>query len=180
MRQFLVGLVLLMVGLGVTTKLFHAELVAFGSAFVERFGGPGVAFGFFYPDMVPVPGVHEAFTAFGLLGGMPFWEVVTWAFVGSVSGGTIGFGLGRGLRNTERFRRFLEEGRGRYVHGLIRRYGSVALALCAVSPIPYSIGCWSCGALDYPFWKFLGVSLLRFPRIAFYLWLIEAGFMVAT
>lgn len=176
----LVGLVLLMVGLGVTTKLFQEQLEAFGALFVARFGGPGVAFGFFYPDMVPVPGVHEAFTAFGLIGGMPFWEVVTWAFVGSIAGGTIGFGLGRLLRHTARFRRFMQEGRGRYVHGLMQRYGGWALAAAAVSPIPYSIGCWSCGALDFPMWKFLLISLLRFPRIAFYLKLIELGYVSAT
>ncbi|HJN77164.1 MAG TPA: VTT domain-containing protein [Myxococcota bacterium] len=169
-----------MVALGVTSKLFHAELVSFGEAFVGRFGGLGVAFGFFYPDMIPVPGVHEAFSAFGLLGGMPFWEVVAWAFAGSITGGTIGFFLGRSLRTTERLSRFLQEGRGRYVHGLVQRYGTWALALVAVSPIPYSIGCWSCGALDYPLWKFLAVSLLRIPRIAFYLWLIQMGFLVAT
>lgn len=166
-----------MVALGVAGKFWHAELVALSTAFVTRFGGWGVAFGFFYPDMIPVPGAHEAFSAAGLLGGLPFWEVVAWATLGSVTGGTIGFGLGRSLRNTDRFQRFLTEGRGRYVHELMKRYGTGALALCAVSPIPYSVGCWSCGALDYPLWKFLAVSALRAPRIAFYLWLIEAGLL---
>ncbi len=178
--QFLVGLVLLMVGLGLLGKFFHEDMVRHASWFVEQFGGVGVALGFFVPDLIPVPGAHEAFSAFGLIGGMGFWEVVAWASGGSLLGGSIGFWLGRGLRHTERFQRFLHEGRGRYVYGLMQRHGGVALGLAAVSPIPYSIGCWSCGALDYPFGRFLLISLLRIPRVAFYLWLIEVGFMAGV
>ncbi|MCP4805581.1 MAG: hypothetical protein GY884_09570 [Proteobacteria bacterium] len=171
------GIALLMLALGIGGKLWHEELVALSTTFVDSFGGWGVAFGFFYPDMIPVPGAHEAFSAAGLLGGLPFWAVVAWATLGSVTGGTLGFGLARALRRTERFQRFMTEGRGRYVHTLMQRYGTGALALCALAPVPYSVGCWSCGALDYPLWKFLAVSTLRAPRIAFYLWLIEAGLL---
>ena len=71
--------------------LFHAPLIEFGEWFVERFGGPGIAIGFYVPDAFTVPIPNDAFTAFGLWGGMPFWQVVAWGSLGSLAGGSTGW-----------------------------------------------------------------------------------------
>lgn len=173
-RQMMIGLVVLMVGIGIFGQIFNEQLTWLGQGFVERFGGPGVAACFFIPDAVPVPGTHEFCSGFAVLGGMSFWSVMAWATGGSLSGGTVGYFIGRKLGHTAWFERFMH-GRGRKAWALVKRYGVWALALGAVSPIPYSVCCWSSGALEMRFWVFFSVSLLRIPRIAFYLWLIQTG-----
>ena len=63
---------------------------------------------------------------------------------------------------------------------LVRRYGAYALALTALTPLPYSLGCWACGALKMRFSLFLWVSLLRIPRVAGYLALIYFGLLTVS
>ena len=53
------------------------------------------------------------------------------------------------------------------------RYGVVALGVAALTPLPYSIICWACGATGMRLSIFLTVSLLRIPRVFAYLWFIE-------
>jgi membrane protein YqaA with SNARE-associated domain len=55
-----------------------------------------------------------------------------------------------------------------------------ALILAAVTPIPYSIGCMAAGALHMPYVHFAPSRVLRLPRIAFYLYLIELGVVSVT
>jgi uncharacterized membrane protein YdjX (TVP38/TMEM64 family) len=51
----------------------------------------------------------------------------------------------------------------------------MGVALGAVSPLPYSISAWAAGALGMELRPFVLVSLLRIPRVGFYLWLIQIG-----
>jgi membrane protein YqaA with SNARE-associated domain len=51
---------------------------------------------------------------------------------------------------------------------LIDRYGYWAVALGALTPIPFSITCWSAGMLRLGFGRFLLVALLRVPRFVGY------------
>ena len=152
-------------------------LIRVSGIFVEAVGAPGVFFGFFFPDGFTVPWPNDAFLMFGIQGGLPFWEVAAWASAGSLSGGSVGFVVGRKLKHTGWVRRLMAR-RGAEIHGLVARYGVIALALAAVTPLPYSLGAWACGALDMRFRTFFLVSLLRIPRICLFLWFIQTGFLV--
>ena len=165
---FLIGL------LAIPVTLYRAELMALSRYFVEHVGGPGVAIGFLLPDMIPIPFTQDIFTGMAVLGGMHFGEALAWATAGSLTGGSIGFWIGRRLGQTARFQRFVQ-GSGAQAHQLVQSHGSWAVAIGAITPIPYSVICWSCGALDYPYGSLMVISLLRIPRIAFYLWLIITG-----
>lgn len=55
----------------------------------------------------------------------------------------------------------------------MERYGLLALALAALTPLPYSLVCWACGATKVRTVPFILVSLLRVPRVAIYLLIIE-------
>ena len=77
--------------------LFHEPLIELGRWFVARFGGPGIAVGFYFPDAFTMPVPNDAFTAFGLWGGMPFARVVAWGSLGSLAGGSTGWLIGRHL-----------------------------------------------------------------------------------
>ncbi len=169
----------IMTALAIFGALFWEPLIGISKTYVETLGGPGVALGFFFPDGLTIPMPVDAFAAFGLFGGLGFWPTVAWGSVGSICGGCLGYLVGRQLKHTPWFRRFMAR-RGAEMHGLVRRYGVAALAAAALTPLPYSVACWACGALDMPFGRFLAVSLLRAPRVAGYLYLIELGFISFT
>lgn len=181
LRQLLLStLATLFVLLGaamVSAYFFRDQLFAVSQAFVERFGGPGVALGFFIPDALTVPLPNDAFSAFGLLGGLGFGEVVFWGSLGSIAGGCTGYALGRALfSRSERLRRLLAR------RGLdrVQRDGVWALAMAAITPLPYSVFCWGAGAVRMPPGRFVAVSLLRIPKVAGYLWLIQLGVISVT
>ena len=178
LKVIAVGLVFtaIIVGFGAS---FWEPMHALSREFVSTLGGPGICIGFFIPDAFSVPLPVDAFTTFGLLGGMGFWEVVAWASSGSLVGGCVGYHVGGWLRRFAWFQRFYGK-RAEEMDELVKRYGAYALALTALTPLPYSLGCWACGALRMRFSLFLLVSLLRIPRVASYLALIYFGLLTVS
>ena len=172
--QFLGGVAALMAVLGISGKFLKEPIVDFSCRFVDALGGLGVALGFFAPDTFPLPVWHDGFLIAGYLGGLGFWEMAVWASAGSLFGGTLGFFLARKVSHTGWFSRFIEK-RGKEAAGLVKQYGLVGLAITALSPIPYSVGVWTVGAFGVPYYKFLAVSMIRIPRILFYLQLVKIG-----
>lgn len=166
-------LCLLLLGLG---TLYREPLLALSDAYVRGFGGPGLALVWGILDIVPFPIFpQDVFMALTLLGGMGFWPTWAWSTLGSLAGGTVSFACGRWLGAHPRYVATTQRGSGKRIAGLLRRNRSLTLALCAISPLPYSTGTWACGATGMPFGRFLAISLLRGPRILFYLWLIQTG-----
>ncbi len=160
--------------LGILAWWFKEPLQAWSLAFVEAVGGPGVLVGYYIPDAFTVPIPNDAFAFFGLLGDIDYWEVVAWGSTGSLLGGSTGFAIGRKLSHTRWFHRYMDR-HGREAYDLFRRYGVAALVVAALTPFPYSICCWVSGAMGMRLGIFLLVSMLRIPRVAFYLWLIQIG-----
>lgn len=163
-----------MVVVGGVLYLFREPLQEFAAVFVDRFEGFGVAAGFFIPDAFTVPLPNDAFTVLGLMGGMPFWTVVMWGSIGSISGGSVGWLIGRRLSKTGWFQAIMK-GRGSEITALIDRYGTAALLTAALTPLPYSLACWATGAGGMSYRRFLLISTVRIFRVALYLWLIQAG-----
>ena len=58
---------------------------------------------------------------------------------------------------------------------VLDRYGMTAVAVAAITPLPYSIFCWAAGAGRLDFRAFFLVSQLRILRVAGYLYLIQLG-----
>jgi membrane protein YqaA with SNARE-associated domain len=182
LRRVLVAAVLGMMGFTAVAALlgwlFREPLIELGAWFVGNFGGLGVAIGFYFPDALTMPVPNDAFTAFGLWGGLSFWSVVAWGSLGSLTGGSTGWVIGRYLlARSARLQRFLIRRGGEEMRAHLVRGGRWFLAVAAVSPVPYSVTCWAAGATRMPYWEFLIISLLRIPRIAAFLWLIQQGFV---
>ena len=185
LRRVLLAAVLGMVGFTVFAALlgwlFREPLLELGHWFVDNFGGLGIAVGFFFPDAFTIPVPNDAFTAFGLWGGMEFAEVVGWGSVGSLIGGSTGWAIGRYLlARSARLQAFIERRGGEEIRTSLVRGGRWFLAVAAVSPVPYSVTCWAAGATKMKYWEFLAISLLRIPRVAGILWLIQQGFVSVT
>ena len=158
--------------------LFHDPLIEIGRVFVDRFGGVGIAIGFYFPDAFTMPVPNDAFTAFGLWGGMPFWAVVAWGSLGSLAGGSTGWAIGRYLLSrSAKLRAYIKRRGGDEMTAQLRRGGRWFLAIAAVSPVPYSVTCWAAGATKMAYLDFIVISLLRIPRVAAFLWLIQRGFV---
>ena len=170
----LLGLGALMAVVGFVGYFFRDPLLRVSRMFVESLGGVGVAVGFFIPDAFTVPLPNDVATVLGLAGGMGFVEVVLWAFAGSLAGGTTGYWIGRYLRTTRFVTRVFEKSGGQIQHTLTR-HGAIAVAVAAITPLPYSIFCWAAGAGRISFKSFFLVSQLRIIRVALYLYLIQLG-----
>lgn len=176
LRNTIIAILIIMCLVGGLLYFFKEPLKEVSHGFVDALGGFGVALGFFLPDAFTIPLPNDAFTLFGVLGGLGFWECVLWGSVGSLVGGSVGFLIGRGLRRT-RFLKRLMATKGREMNDLVRRYGPIAVAVAALTPLPYSLSCWAAGALDMRYGIFILVSLLRPFRVALYLWLLQEGIL---
>jgi membrane protein YqaA with SNARE-associated domain len=172
--SLLVAILLILAILALLGLFLKEPVIALSRGFVDWLGGFGIALGFFLPDAVPNPLPHDAFLTFGLLGGIPFWEIVAWAGCGSIAGGCIGFMIGRRIKHTKWFLDKVVMKR-RETYEWVKQYRAVALILGTMTPLRYGVMAWVCGALEMSFPVFLGLSLFRFLRVASYLWLIEVG-----
>lgn len=160
----------------VVGQLLREPLVRFAEAWVAKTGLVGLMGVVALFDGFPTPVPPDVFMSFAMIGGIPFWQVVLAASLGSVAGGTLAWTLATRFRTTARFQRFIT-GRGAASYALVRRYGTLALVLGAVSPVPFSLTCYAAGAVEMPLGRFVLVALLRAPRMAFYLWLIQLGWV---
>lgn len=178
-RRFVIATIGIVVVVGGLAILFRDELTAVGKVFVENFGGWGIVLGYVLPDGLAVPLPNVAFSFFGFHGGMGYWEVVAWSTVGTLIGGSVGWSVGRLLQKTRGFQKIMQK-RGREVHLLFKRYGTIALIIAAITPIPYSIACWAAGAAGMSFLRFFLISLTRFIYVVMYVWLITEGIVEFT
>lgn len=172
--QTLIGAAVVVAVAGVAGLLLYDTLVTLGNLFVEKLGGPGVFVAFVITDGLGVPVPPDTFAMFALTGGMPYPTVVLWGSIGSICGGVVGYTVGRKLGQTRRMDRLASRKRGQ-IDALVDRYGALAIAIAALTPLPYPFAAWAAGATRMELRVFLLVSLLRIPRVAGYLLLIEFG-----
>jgi membrane protein YqaA with SNARE-associated domain len=170
----LVGIVVLFGFAAAVGYWFREPLEAAARAFVDAFGPAGVLVGFFLPDAFTIPIPNDAFSTFGLVGGLSFAEVVVWGTLGSLAGGSTGWWLGVKLRKTRWVGRLLAHKDGS-ITAAIRQRGAWIVAIAAITPLPYSLASWTAGAVGMPFGHFFAVSLLRVLRVGGALYLIQLG-----
>jgi len=163
------ALVALVAAVGVAGLLYEAELLVATTWVLDTVGLFGLMLILFLSDAVitPIPPdlvlvvlsnswVHQhwwiAICLIGLLSS--FAGNVAWLLstrVGGTRWVTLLFG---------RFRRTNRR--------LVARYGKWAVALGALTPIPFSVTCWTAGLLHMPWRDFGPITLLRVPRFVGY------------
>jgi len=171
-----IGLVLVFAAVGYGLR---AEFERLGSGFVDRFGLLGIVIGFALPDAFTIPIPNDTFLALGVAGGMGDAALVACGTLGSLCGGSVGWLIGRTLRGTAWFERFMR-GRGAGLDRQLRRHGVKVVAIAAVTPLPYSVSAWAAGSTHMPYRTFLTISLLRVFRVAASLYLIHLGLLVTS
>ncbi len=170
--QTLGTLVVLGVILTIISTTFREPVEAWSQTFIEHTGFWGVGLGFMLPDALTLPIPPDAFLMAGYMGGLDFYSIALSASIGSIVGGTLGFLMIRKVSNFPWIQRRLDK-KLKWGERFMSRYGAVALGLAALTPLPYSIICWACGATGMRLSIFLSVSMLRIPRVFAYLWFIE-------
>ena len=166
-----------MVGVfGTLSVLLREPLTAFAAAWVSATGLTGMFVAVATFDCVPSPIPPDLFTGFAMMGGVGFWPIVGVATLGSITGGSVAWGVGRRFRQAAWFQRRIA-GPWQHPYGLVQRMGTVALVLGALSPLPFSVTCYAAGALNMPYPRFLAVAALRGPRMVLYLGLMKLGWV---
>jgi membrane protein YqaA with SNARE-associated domain len=175
-----VGLVLLLLALGVIGIVWQAELLAAAAWVHGWLGLGGLALLLIAADalMSPIPpDVVLLVISKTDLAGAWLWLVPA-AGVLSVMAGSVGWMLGRGLGRTNSV--LIRWMRSRTMNrALVTRYGGWAVAIGALTPIPFSITCWLAGMCHMPYRAFAPISLLRIPRfVVYYLAIAHADALV--
>lgn len=174
--RFTVGVLLLLGAFAVLGAVLREPVEQAARLWVDATGLVGMFGAIAVLDSVPTPIPPDLFTGFAYLGGLEFWSISLAASLASVTGGTAAWAVARRFSTTDWFQRFIH-GRGARPYALVKRYGTVALVLGAVSPLPFSLTCYAAGTLKMPYPRFFAVAMLRAPRILFYLALIRLGWV---
>lgn len=99
-------------------------------------------------------------TAFGL---NPLASAIV-STIGSVSGGTVAYLLGRFLGEPIA-KKFLGEEKFLKAEAFYNRWGVYAVIIAGLTPIPYKVFCWLSGILEFELPRFILASVIgRFPR----------------
>ncbi|MCA6078299.1 YqaA family protein [Fulvivirga sedimenti] len=85
--------------------------------------------------------------------------------------GILGYHIGKYLLEFKWTQTFMQKNVRRYKN-LLNKYGGFLIFVGAVTPVPFSAICMLMGGTQYPFSRFLLISLARFGRFAAYAWVI--------
>ncbi len=172
--QVVLPLVVVFAGVSLGAAWFRPELRALGIAFVQRFGYAGMAAGAFAADafMFPIPPQFYLLTA--VTAGAPQVPSVAVVCVASVLASNVAYHVAGTLARVPFVRHRIERSRGK-IDPLFARYGYYAVAVGAVSPIPFSLLCYLAGLYRVPYRVYAVLVLLRIPRLLVFYLLIRLG-----
>jgi len=168
-RNAILALVALVAVLGVSGALWEAQLVVAANFIYRHIGLPGLLLIIFLADSIIMPFPPDVVLVILAKTWVHEHWLVVMPLVGllSVVAGNVAWLLGTKVGQTARVTRWF--GRFRRMHeALVRRYGPWAVALAALTPVPFSVTSWTVGILHLPWRDFGWVTLLRIPRYVGY------------
>lgn len=165
------GLAGILTVVAVLSLVVKDPVVAASTAFIGRFGVPGIAVAVLVLDVIPFIGDAPALIV-AWAGGLGFAPILAAASLGAVAAGGVDGWVGRSIGHLPAVQRVMERfGVGPF----LRRYGAWAVAFSALVPSPYSLVAMGAGAAGVPLTHVLLGALFRIPRLAVYLGLIALG-----
>lgn len=169
----LVSVVVLVALVALLSTRFQPELDRFTLWVFDRIGLAGLVALLVVSDAVFSPVPPDAVLL--LISKSPFhssWPTLIplLGLLSSVSG-WIGYFMGLRIAHT-RLPRFLFQRFKQTSAAVIHRYGPWGIVLGALTPMPFSVTCWTAGMLELPFRRVAWPCLLRVPRFVVYYLLI--------
>lgn len=170
----LAGLAVFIIAMGVLGFVFEDELTAGTTWVVARIGFAGLAMILMVTDTLVTPFPPDILLV--VIAKSPLaanWPVyVGMLGIVSVCAGMAGYSIGRWLGHFEWAQRLFSQFKDEH-RDFIRKYGFWAVAIGAVTPLPYSLTCWTAGVLGIRWIVVLAAStLFRIPRIYLVYWLL--------
>jgi membrane protein YqaA with SNARE-associated domain len=172
----ILGLVAAIVALVIVATYAREPVERFARALVELGGLGGLGLATFLGD--PVPGVGFVPAAMlGYAGGVD--PVVLFAVISAASfaSSLATWGLGRVLRQAPWIPAFLDRWR---IGPMLRRRGAMAVAVAAVSPVPWGVAALGAGASDVAFGPFALGAAARPLKIAVTIAALVLGWSAAA
>lgn len=173
----LYGLIALMLLMALLGFLYEEELIIATSWVVDRIGFPGLMTILMITDTLVTPFPPDILLV--VIAKSPLAE--NWPlYVGvlgmvSVVAGLAGYSIGRWLGHFQWAQRLFGDFKDDH-RDFIRKYGFWAVVLGSVTPLPYSVTCWTAGVLGIRWTTVLAASaLFRIPRFYVYYWLLSTA-----
>lgn len=171
----LIGLVAFIAAMAVLGFVFEEELTAITTWAVDRVGFIGLAAILMVTDTLVTPFPPDILLVViaksRLAGEWPIYVGILGMV--SVVAGMTGYGIGRWLGHFQWSQRLFGEFKEDH-RSFIRKYGFWGVAIGSVTPLPYSVTCWTAGVLGIRWTMVLAASVLfRIPRFYLYYWLLS-------
>lgn len=176
LRGVVPGLAFMLVLVGVAGAWLREPLLAFGAAFVARFGWAGATLACLGLDAIPGVGAQPIlFLAY--TGGMGFGPALAAASLGGVAAGAVGWTTGRVLGRFGVLSGWLQRtGLGEP----LRRHAVKTVFWGAILPFPYALVTIAAGAAGVPLGRVLIGATGRVPKALLNLTLIALGWSVGA
>jgi membrane protein YqaA with SNARE-associated domain len=175
--QTLLGIIILIFLIVFLSHFIKEPISKVSKVFVDLFGITGVGLGIFVADSLPAFLIPDTFLIFAIAGELDDLPVLIVSGIGSVAGGSFSYWQGKMIYPKIKFIRKFIHSHDEKLKPYIKKYGSLAVVLAAITPLPYSWMAILSGTLRMPFQKFFLASLTRIPRFIVYYYAIKLGWL---
>lgn len=172
----LAGLIIIVVMMGVLSFWFEKEMGIITNWVVDQIGFVGLCLILLVTDTLVTPFLPDILLVVIAKSELAdaWFHYVSILGIVSVIAGMLGWTIGRWLGQLHFIRRLYRQ-IGREQRGFVEQYGFWAIVLGAITPLPYSVTCWTAGAMGVRWTTVLAASVLfRIPRILIYYVLIAS------
>ncbi len=161
-------------GVSLAAFFFRAQIRDLAVVWVAHTGYPGMFVGAFLSDAVMFPVPPQFFLLTAVAAGGPQLPAVAAVCLGSVVAANVVYPLSGRISQMPFLAKRIAASRPA-IDPLFARYGYWAIAIGAVSPIPFSWLCYFAGIYRMPYSYYALFVLLRVPRLLFFYALIRLG-----
>lgn len=170
-----VGLTFFVILMGLLGYWFEPELILVTTWIVERVGFTGMAMLLWATDSLVTPFPPDILLIIiansQLSEGWLFYVSILGAI--SVGAGMTGYAIGRWLQHFLWVQKLFSQLSQEH-QDFIQKYGFWAIVIGAITPLPYSLTCWTAGALGLRWTIVLTASILfRIPRFIVIYWFLD-------
>jgi membrane protein YqaA with SNARE-associated domain len=146
---------------------------------VENLGLAGMFVGVFLADTFTFPIPPDIYIFIAVASGVDVVPALTTVAIASVIAGNVAYHIGPYISEIPLLRKRIEKFRPRG-EKLFAKYGVWAVAIAAMTPVPFSVVCWMAGTYRMKYSSFAMATLMRIPRVIGYYWLYKMGWAPAV
>lgn len=154
--------------------LLREPLTEMARWLVENLGYAGMFGGVFLADTFTFPIPPDVYIFIAVASGIDVAPALSTVAVASVVAGNIAYYIGPYVSEIPLLRARIERFRPRGER-LFQKYGVWAVAIAAMTPVPFSVVCWMAGTYRMKYKSFAVATLMRIPRVIGYYWLYKMG-----